>query len=212
MINKLYKIALILLMLVNNSSCLAQELKVNNCTLKNINDAIIAEISIINNSNEVLFIPIQYWEVEVIKAGNRVLAYPYEKYAVNRIYIYSNEFNSIKSTGSKCCYPEYKTLPFFLELKPDSSADITITILSNTKLIDTIKYKAEIFICYYKENIIQSQVYNDTKKSEYLITNNKISLQLKDGITNFTKYQTAIKLEDSILIESYNELKPLCEY
>lgn len=201
-----------MLPLILTMKSVAQDLQIINCSFDHHSDTLRMELDITNDSYKVIYLPIQYWEVEIIGCGNRVLGYPYEKYAVNRIYIYSKEFATKRTTGSKCCFPNYEVLPYFARIQPDSTTKILISIVSQTKLIDSIDYKAEIFLSYYDEDMLISQIKSfKSKKQRISINQKEVSFLLFDGITNIKKNQSTIKSKKGILINKYFELKTGCK-
>jgi len=212
MINRISFNIILLMILTNSISCYPRNLVIDNCEFINVNDTLHINITVTNNSMENFYLPLQYWEVELIKEGNKVLAYPYEDYAVNRIYIYSNEFNSLKSTGSKCCFPVYEYLPYFAILPPDTSTVISIKIATNSKLVESTEYKAEICLQYYNESTLKSQLHNfDGNSKDLIINNHKISIQIGQGVTNLLNFQSTFIITSDILIKNNSELNAICE-
>lgn len=203
---------ILMIVLVSQITSFAQDLQITQCSFDRKDDTLQIKLYITNKSNRALYIPLQYWEVELIGHGNRILVYPYEKYPVNRIYIYSKEFNTIKSTGSKCCYPKYKELPYFSKIQPDSTTNILISILSQKDLIDSVDYKSELILNYYYEELLKSQIkgFNRQKKM-FLVNNKKVSVLLFDGITNLKEKKSTVKCKEGILIDQYLELRAVCE-
>lgn len=200
------------MILTNSISCYPRNLVIDNCEFIYVNGSLHIDITVTNKSMEKFYLPLQFWEVELIKEGNKILAYPYEDYAVNRIYIYSNEFHSIKSTGSKCCFPVYEFLPYFVILPPDSSIVILIKIATNSKLVESTEYKAEICLQYYNESTLKSQLHNFYANSKDLIIyDHKISIQIGQGVTNLLNFQSTFIVTSDVLIKNKSELNAICE-
>lgn len=191
---------LVLLIFLNKNY--ANEIEVVDCQFKIYSDTITINISVVNNSKQKYYIPMQFWEAEIISEGNHMLAYPYENYAVNTIYIYSEKFSSLRTTGSKCCFPEYKFYPKLLTIKPDSITSLNIIIPTEDKILDTLSYRASISLNYYSEKSLKTKectIFNLLSGFNYRETKN--NLFINSGMNDFKELQSTFEIKDNFLIE-----------
>jgi hypothetical protein len=188
----------------------AKEADISECSLAVDNDSLKVTLRITNIEKESIFVPIQYWDVNILKDGNSLLAIPNKNYSVNCIYIYLNKYETLRSRGSKQNFPIYEKLPGFIKIEPDSVAIIQINIPADLKLNDISNYKVDVTLSYYFEDtILKSIKYSDNYQDDYMFHYNK-SLNMKNGHNNLIEFQSDITCDFKYFLEEYKTVNFFC--
>lgn len=185
----------------------SQNYKIN-CNAKYIDDSILLNIDIVNNSNKIIFIQNQFWEIGGNDTSNYIPFYPGKGYICNSINMLPVDSDAIRFRSEKRDFPNLKKISKSIYVNANDTTNINLFFKVKPNLNRKIKFLLR-FPIFEDLTLLESNKIETKKKNLIDFSSqekrNEIICENANDLNYLINIENNIKINDKIIgyLESY---------